>query len=214
MPPRPSDRNDSERDLPPHADPLRWDAIIEELRPAAMLVVISSSMSKALRSQCTAEDIWQETLAQAWSARDQHRWEGLAAFRAWVFEIARNRIRDVARSLDAKKRGGGRPAARFSELASGRSTSASQLFPPDSTTPSRILMHAERAAAIRKALAALPPEFEAVVRMHLVEELTMEVIAKRLGLSVSAAWRRFRRGSEIYSRTLSDLTSSRITRRK
>jgi DNA-directed RNA polymerase specialized sigma24 family protein len=75
-------------------------------------------------------------------------------------------------------------------------------------------MHAERAAAIQKALAALPPELEAVVRMHLVEELTMEVIAKRIGIGVSAAWRRFRRGSEIYSKMLSGLTSSRITRRK
>ena len=214
MSPRPSNRDDSQRGVPPHSDPLRWDALIEELRPAAMLVVIASSMSKSLRSQYTAEDLWQETLAQAWSARDQHRWEGLAAFRAWIFEIARNRIRDAARSLDAKKRGGGRSAARFSELASGRSTSSSGLIPPDSTTPSRILMHAERAAAIQKALAALPPELEAVVRMHLVEELTMEVIAKRLGIGVSAAWRRFRRGSEIYSKMLSGLTSSRITRRK
>lgn len=213
MSPRASDRDDSKRGVPPHTDPSRWDALVEELRPAAMLVVIASSMSKSLRSHCTAEDLWQETLAHAWSARDQHRWDGLAAFRAWIFEIARNRIRDAARSLDAKKRGGGRPAARFSELASSQSTSTSGLFPPDSVTPSRILMHAERAAAIEKALAALPRELEAVVRMHVVEELTMEVIAERLGISLSAAWRRFRKGSEIYSRMLSDLSSSRIKRR-
>jgi RNA polymerase sigma-70 factor (ECF subfamily) len=209
----PPDQDDSKRTVPPHTDPAQWDVIIEDIRPASMLVLISSAMSKSLRAQYTPEDIWQETLAQAWSAREKHRWEGLTAFRAWIFEIARNRIRDAARSLDAMKRGGGRPAARFSELASGRSRPTSSLFPSHSVTPSRILMHAERAAAIQKALTALPPDLEAIVRMHLVEELTMEVIAARLGISVSAAWRRFRRGSELYSRMLPDLKSSRITRR-
>jgi RNA polymerase sigma-70 factor (ECF subfamily) len=192
---------------------LRWDAIIEEMRPAAMLVVIASSMSKSLRSQCTAEDIWQETLSHAWGSREQHEWQGLAAFRAWIFEIARNRIRDAARNLQAEKRGGGRPAARFSELKNDGSSSFSKMLPPDSTTPSRLLIHAERAAAMQKALSALPPDLEPVVRMHLVEELTMEAIAKRLGINISAAWRRFRKGSALYTRMVAGLASSRISRR-
>jgi DNA-directed RNA polymerase specialized sigma24 family protein len=40
------------------------------------------------------------------------------------------------------------------------------------------------------------------VRLHLVEEMTMEAIAHRLGISVSAAWRRFRKGAEICERIL------------
>lgn len=190
--------------LSPHTDPSRWDQLIEEIRPAAILVVIAASMSKSLRAQCSAEDIWQETLAHAWGARGQYRWRGSAAFRAWIFEIARNRIRDAARNMQTEKRGAGRAAVRFSELGSGQSSSLSRLLPPDSATPSRILLHAERAAAMQKALAALPPDLEAVVRMHLFEDLTMEVIAERLGISVSTAWRRFRKGSEIYARNLSD----------
>jgi DNA-directed RNA polymerase specialized sigma24 family protein len=38
--------------------------------------------------------------------------------------------------------------------------------------------------------------------MHLLEELTMEVVAERLGIGLSAAWRRFRRGSEMLARIL------------
>jgi RNA polymerase sigma factor (sigma-70 family) len=193
----------AENELSPHADPARWDQLIEETRPAAILVVIASSMSKSLRAQCSPEDIWQETLAQAWSARDQHHWTNSAAFRAWIFEIARNRIRDAARNLETAKRGGGRPAARFSELEGGNSTAISRMLPPDSVTPSRIVMHTERAMAMQKALALLPPELESVVRMHILEELTMEVIAERLGIGISAAWRRFRKGSELYSSNLS-----------
>jgi RNA polymerase sigma-70 factor (ECF subfamily) len=179
-----------------------------------MKVVIASSMGRQLRSQCTAEDIWQETLAQAWSARGQYRWRGRAAFRAWLFEIARNRIRDAARNVQAQKRGAGRPAARFSELESGQSKSASALLPADSTTPSRKLMRAEKAAALEKALAALPPDLEPVVRMHLLDGLTMEVIAKRLGIGISAAWRRFRKGSALFKEMCSEWKSSAVTRRK
>ena len=210
----PSDLPDSEGDLSPHVDPARWDRLIESIHPAAMLVVITSSMSPSLRAECTPEDIWQETLASGWSARASHRWTGVAAFRAWLFEIARNRIRDAARKMKSQKRGGGKPAVRLSASDTGRSSAFEQGLPHDSSTPSRIVMHAERAAAILEALAALPPELEAVVRMHLVEELTMEVVAARLGIGISMAWRRFRKGSEIYSKALADVVSSRMTRRK
>ncbi len=210
----PSDGIAPEGELSPHTDPSRWDQLIEEIRPAAVLVVIASSMSKSLRAQCSAEDIWQETLADAWSARGQYRWRGSAAFRAWIFEIARNRIRDAARNLETEKRGAGRAAARFSEMGSGQSSALSRLLPPDSVTPSWILIHAERAAAMEKALAALPPELEPIVRMHLLEDLTMEVIAERLGIGVSTAWRRFRKGSEIYSSMLSDWNSDGSSSRR
>jgi len=38
--------------------------------------------------------------------------------------------------------------------------------------------------------------------MHLLEEMTMEAIAERLGLGLSAAWHRFRKGSEMLARIL------------
>lgn len=193
-----------EGELSPLTDPARWDQLIEEVRPAAFLVVIASSMGKSLRAHCSPEDLWQDTLALAWRAREQHRWQGSAAFRAWLFEIARNRIRDAVRHMEAAKRGGGRPAVRLSEFTSG---AAAEQLPPDSVTPSRILMHTERAAAMERALAALPAELEPVVRMHVLEDLTMEVIAERLGIGISTAWRRYRKGSEIYSKSISEWTT-------
>ena len=186
----------------PLCDPAHWAALIEEVRPDAFLVVIGSSMSKALREHCTPEDIWQETLARAWAGREKYRWQGSAAFRAWLFEIARNRILDAVRRMGAEKRGAGRKGERISEGSSPSSSSASGLNPPDSATPSRILIHAERAAAMQRALAALPPELEPVVRLHLLGELTMEQVAERLGIGVSVAWRRFRKGMELYSKLL------------
>jgi RNA polymerase sigma factor (sigma-70 family) len=181
-----------------------WDELVQAVGPAAMQVVIASSMSKALRDHCSPEDIWQETLTHAWRDRAQHRWESTAAFRSWLFEIARNRIREAARNLAAEKRGAGRRTARFSECAPSSTASTSGIAgaPLDSQTPSRIASKEEKRAATREALSALPPELRDVVRMHLVEEATMEAIAERLGIGLSAAWHRFRKGSEMLARIL------------
>lgn len=170
--------------------------------PEAFLVVIDSAMSSKLKEQCSAEDIWQETLTHAWRDRALHEWRGPAAFRSWLFKIARNRIREVARVVATEKRGAGRGAARFSELGSTSSASTSRLLPGDSQTPSRIVARNEKLDAMRNALSELPPDLEQIVRMHLLEELTMEVIAERLGIGLSAAWRRFRKASEMLARIL------------
>ncbi len=165
-------------------------------------MLIRSAMSKKLRGHCTAEDIWQETLAQAWRDRAKHEWRGGVAFRAWLFEIAKNRVRDAARGLATAKRGAGRSPARFSDLESSPSASISAFLPGDSQTPSRIAARAERVKVLREALAQLPPDLEAILRMHILEERTMEAIAEQLGIGLSAAWHRFRKGSEILVRLL------------
>ncbi|MCC6405960.1 MAG: sigma-70 family RNA polymerase sigma factor [Planctomycetes bacterium] len=195
-----------------HTDATRWEELIQSINPAAMHVVIASAMSKQLREHCSAEDIWQETLTHAWRDRAQHRWTGPAAFRAWLFEIARNRIREIARNATAEKRGGNLRTARFSELRAqaasgdGGSVSISANLPLDSQTPSRIVSREEKVAITQDALAELPPELRDIVRMHVVDELTMEAIAQRLGIGLSAAWHRYRKGLELLMRRLRSST--------
>ncbi len=185
-----------------HTDSKRWDELIQAMNPAALQVVIGSAMSRQLRAHLSPEDIWQETLTHAWRDRAQHTWTNAAAFRSWLFEIARNRIREAARGMAAEKRGGERRTSRFSELATTSSTSLSADLPLDSQTPSRIVSRKEKAAITQEALSALPPELGAVVRMHLIEELTMEAIAERLGIGLSAAWHRYRKATEMLTREL------------
>jgi RNA polymerase sigma factor (sigma-70 family) len=167
-----------------------------------MLVVIEAAMSQSLREHSSPEDLWQETLAQAWRDRAQHRWTDATAFRAWIFEIARNRIREAARKLSAQKRDGHRVRPRRSEAASASTQTNVRSGPADSVTPSRVAARGERARAVASALSRLPPDVRDVMRLHAVEELAMETVAERLGMSVSAAWRRFRKGSEICARIL------------
>lgn len=185
-----------------HLDPARWDALIECVGPDSILLLIERWMSARLRSAMSPEDIWQEVLVGAWRDRAQHRWESVRAYRAWLLEIARNRIRDAARWLDAEKHGGGKATHSFSTLAAPGSASISALLPPGSTTPSRSLIHRERAATMRHAIEAVPEEYRPVLLLYLFEERTMEEAASELGIGLSAAWYRFRKGSEIYGRAL------------
>jgi RNA polymerase sigma factor (sigma-70 family) len=200
--PCPKDPSDAPSDLLAQVDAHGWEELIRKADPESSLVLIRSAMGKKLREHSSPEDIWQETLAQAWRDRAKHEWRGEAAFRAWLFEIAKNRIRDAARGLATAKRGAGEAPARFSELGSSPSASISGFLPGDSQTPSRIVARSEKAEVLREALAALPPDLEAILRMHLLEEQTMEAIAAKLGIGVSAAWHRFRKGSEMLARIL------------
>jgi RNA polymerase sigma-70 factor (ECF subfamily) len=191
----------------PHCDPRRFDEVVASVSPESLLVVIEHCMGPALREQVTAEDLWQETLALAWRDRAQHTWTGARAFRAWLVTIAKNRIRDVARTLGRDKRGAGERPLLFSGIAADGSASLSALLPAGSTTPSRIAGAREQAQLIRAALAELPEELREIVRLHLFEEQTMGEVARALGITIDTAWYRFRKGAALYAQSLRVLRS-------
>ena len=190
-----------------HLDPVSWDRLIESIGPPSCLVVIGSWMGRSLSAWITAEDIWQESLVLSWRSREQHVWRGPRAYRGWLLEIARNRIHDHARRMNAQKRGGGNQAALFSEMGVEEDATFAGLLPGGSTTPSRISSTNERASQMNSALEELPEDQAGIVRRHLFEECPMPDIAKELGIGLSAAWYRFRVGSEQYAKILARNTS-------
>ena len=190
-----------------------WDALIEAVGPASLLVVIDARMSAPLRRAHAPEDILQDALLHAWRDRSQCEWRGLRSFRSWLLSIIDNRIREAADRLSAAKRGGGLEAApAFPAMPSGASESA--WGPVDSSTPSRVAIFREQAEAIRAALQQLPDDLRDVVRLRLFDQLTLEDIAERLGIGESAVRHRFRKGAEEYERRLRALlvTASRDVR--
>ena len=122
--------------------------------------------------------------------------------------IAKNRIRHAAEWMNAKKRGGDRRVENFSTLVESGDGSVSALLPPDSTTPSRVAGHAERAAVMEAALYSLPPELEGVVRLRFFEQLPMSKVAEHLGISLPTAKKRLFRGLVFYRARLKDRLSS------
>jgi RNA polymerase sigma-70 factor (ECF subfamily) len=179
----------------PHLDPGQWSRLIERLETPVILVVISSWMGGRLRRDCTAEDIWQETLAMAWRDRRSHGWVDLRTFRAWLLGIAKNRIHDAIDRMNALKRNRGRLPE---SLHADDNRSASELLPPQTTTPSRIASDLERARIIEEALQALPAPYAEAVRLRLFEELPMREVAARLGVGLTTANERFFRGAALY----------------
>ncbi len=193
----------------PHLDPQRFDALIEAVGPDACMVVVKRWMGEALQRQLTPEDVWQETLLHAWRDREKHAWNGLATYRSWLLSVAKNRIHDLADQATAQKRGSGKIATEFSALVASQSFGISGLLPGRSTTPSVVASYAERAQRMELALSRLPTEQEAVVRLHLFEELPMSAVAAQLEVPEATAWYRFRRGAQQNARELESVNASR-----
>jgi RNA polymerase sigma-70 factor (ECF subfamily) len=189
----------------PHRDATEWGRLVESLDVASIFVVIGSWLSPRLRAEVTAEDIWQETLWCSWRDRDQHEWRNLAAWRAWLLSIAKNRVRDTGRLIGRTKRGGDHQIAPFSMLGTD---SVSSLLPPGSTTPSRVAGFRERARAMETALQGLDEDLRAIVQLRLFEEIPMREIATQLGLPLSTAKERLLRGVTRYRNRLRQLLGS------
>ncbi|MCG3129198.1 MAG: hypothetical protein CHACPFDD_04116 [Phycisphaerae bacterium] len=191
-----------------------WERLIEAVGPASLLVAIKARMSAALRRRCAPEDILQDALLHAWRDRQHCEWRGLRAFRSWMLSIVDHRIQYAADQAGAQKRGSGAAPVPLAAAwnAPGGSMSASHLAPAGSTTPSRIAIFREQAAAMQAALEALPDEQREVVRLRLFEQLSLDEIAERLGVTVAAVRYRFGRGAERYQRELrSQLTSRSVS---
>ena len=191
-------------ELPPHRDPARWDRVVEGCGPESILVVLNGWIGPALSRHVSAEDIWQETLMHAWRDREKHEYRSQKAYRSWLLEIAKNRIRDAADRIAAQKRGGGDEAVEFSTLQTD-AQSLSAILPGRSTTPSVIAAFGERAKLMTSALEELDEDGRFVVRAHLFEERAMTDVAAELGIAEATAWYRFRKGAEAYARALSRL---------
>lgn len=179
--------------------PEAWDRLIEAVDPPSLLVVIERRMSTNLRGLHTPEDIFQEALLHAWRDRRGFDWRGVKSFRSWLLTIVDHRIHDAVDRQAAAKRAGGVPPV---SLPEGASTCGEPGFPSVSTTPSRLAIYREQADLMGRALDGLPDDQREVVCLRLFEQASLEEIAARLGLGLSAVRHRFRKGSEIYAKRL------------
>jgi RNA polymerase sigma factor (sigma-70 family) len=211
------------------AEQRAWEKMIAEAGPASLIVYAQSRLGPALREHVTAEDVVQEALLQAWRGRDHHVWRGPRAFRAWLVQIIEHRLADLADHFNARKRGGKGigPAAAESPHAPRPQPLLPAADPPSTTsapapvkphaarraagqapepatdrTPSRVAMFREEADAMREVLDALPDDVREVVRLRLLHHITIEEIARRTGLGVSAVRRRLERGEADFTRAL------------
>ena len=179
----------------PHRDPAQWEHVIRQAGPERVVALIRSWLGQKLRARVEAEDIWQETLMHSWRDAATHEWTDLQSYRRWLLGIARNRVRDAADRLTAKKRDADHERISQVELTRG-------------TSPSRIAVRRERAVAIAETLDSLDAEVRDIIREHLLADRPMAEVAAELGLSTATAWYRFRKAVAIYASRLSERLDS------
>lgn len=140
---------------------------------------VKSLVARLVFNAREAEELAQETFVRVWQQRDKFR--AGAEFRPWVFSIAvnlaRNRLRWWRR----------RPEVALEEW-----------LPADDgeRTTENGLEVAERAAAVRDAIAALPFELREAIVLFEYEELSQAEIATAVGTTVKAVETRIYRARE------------------
>jgi RNA polymerase sigma-70 factor (ECF subfamily) len=135
---------------------------------------LKSFIRRRVSSPADAADLTQETLLKAFRQRNTLRSE--ARLNAWLHRIARTTIIDHYRRR--------RPQQEWTDQAA----------PADEARIAKVT--AAVAAAARCYLGTLPEEYQTAVRLADYEGVPHADVAKRLGISLTAAKSRIRRGKQ------------------
>lgn len=152
---------------------------LAQLREAIRAFVLGRVQDAAL-----ADDITQETLVRL--HRKLHTLHAGEKLEAWVFQIARNAVADHFRAA--------RPGEPFKE--------ESHTPPPDPTrheplAAEEAALKAKLAAYVRRVVEGLPPAYRDALRLVEFEGVPQVELARRLGLSISAAKSRVQRARQM-----------------
>lgn len=140
-----------------------------------------------------AENVTQETFLRAYAALPRSRTD--LAFKPWLFQIAVNLCRDLAR----KKR----PAA-FAELAQEDGVAPEETIEDPAPLLLDTVAERELEQALARAVAALPETYRAVVTLRYTEGLSYEDMAAALGLPVNTVRTHLFRAKAMLRQMLAD----------
>ena len=140
---------------------------------------VKSIIGRLVLNAREAEDLAQETFVRVWQQRDKFRRD--AAFRPWIFAIAVNLARNRLRWWRS------RPEVALEEWTDSGHAQAS-----GATAAER----AERAAAVRDAIAALPTDLREAIVLFEYEQMSHSEIAIAVGATPKAVENRVRRARE------------------
>jgi RNA polymerase sigma factor (sigma-70 family) len=148
-------------------------------------VPLRSFLFRHTQNEADALDLAQETFVRVYQHRARFRLE--ARFSTWLFQIALNLARDRARRLIR------RPTASLDEAPE----------PVDDRDHPRASQERdEQAAAVRKAIAALPEDMRAAVLLFEYEEKSHAEIGEIVGASAKAVETRIYRARLLLKKSL------------
>ena len=150
-------------------------------------------MPSMIQRKVSVADLLQEVRIVAFRRLPEFEDRGGASFRAWLKKIAELRVRKVVqRFAGTAKRAVGREVTRGARPDTAH-------FRSREPTPSQHAIAAETETLVRRALAALPPDYREILRLAQEERLSLADAAERMGRSREAA-------KKLYGRALAKFT--------
>lgn len=148
-----------------------------------LLAYLKSQMHHQPLIAIDAEDVLQETFTSAW--QHHHKFSGgEIQLLAWLKSIAKRKLIDRIRALEAAKRGGGR-----ARIGVGNGDSPSRMsieLPAQNRSPSSRAAAGEAAESVNQCLVRLPARDQVAIRMRYFEGESLESIGNKFDLSQQA----------------------------
>lgn len=144
---------------------------------------VKSVIARLVLNASEAEDLAQETFVRLWQYRD--RFQPDKPLKPWILGIAVNLARNRLRWW---KR---RPVVALDEW-----TEVPERLTQGAEEGSQRMESAERAAAVRDAIATLPPDFREAIVLFEYEQMSYQEIAEALGTTPKTIENRIARGRE------------------
>lgn len=161
-----------------------FSARYEQLAPA-LCVWAMRHVSKTVQARIEVDDVLQETWMRAFRLREQFTGDD-AAFRSWTFAIAKNLLLEVQRSARRIHR---------MQIGDGRTTNMQALdqISASVTAMSQRLLRDDAIRRFHQHLQGLPREDQELVSFCGLEGSTCAEAARKLGIGVEAAHKRWQR---------------------
>jgi RNA polymerase sigma-70 factor, ECF subfamily len=151
-------------------------------------------LGAGLRAKESASDLVQSVCRDVLENLEGFRWEGEAAFRAWLYTAASRKVADRAEFWGAQRRDPGREAP-------GGEDALLDVY-RQSASPSQAAGSKEAVARIEAAFDALPPEYRDAVLYSRILGLPRPEVARRMGKSEDSVRHLLFRGLALLAKRL------------
>ena len=166
-----------------------------------LLQFIRSTLAAPDSADFSAEDLFQETLVEAFRRVKGLEAQGSIAFFAWLKTIAHHRHLNRLKAAKALKRGGARKRIVNGIATESTATSILHLIAGTEARPSVIVRRKEAVGVVAVALSKLDAERRQVIELRYGQRMSNAQVAEKMGKSEGAI-------KMLISRTLQELRKS------
>lgn len=137
-------------------------------------------LDKRIQGKVDASDIVQQTMMQAYKAREQFRGENDKQRAAWLRQILARNLLHASRDMTRDKRDVRREQA-MQAAVNDSSLRLEKLLSGDEQTPSMKVQRGEEILKVAEAIEQLPDAQREALLMHYLEQKSLAQIAEQLG---------------------------------